>query len=184
MNRFRQACDKLAGNFRHRIRPIERLRNFLPSICTRCYPCLERILTIGNRPGFIRPIDIQPGRSSLRYAYPISPMGYPMVAAVKRIAPQTQCYQRRRPEKTLWYRTVQAHFETWLALATGPCDESPPVYIEQAFRRYLDCGILANGFARAHCDECGHDFLIAFSCKGRGVCPSCNTRRMARLPRI
>lgn len=102
-----------------------------------------------------------------------------MDAAVKRIAPQARCYQRRRSEKTLWYRTVQAHFETWLALSTGQFDESPPAYIEQAFRRYLDCGILANGFARAHCDECGHDFLIAFSCKGRGVCPSCNTRRMA-----
>jgi hypothetical protein len=35
----------------------------------------------------------------------------PMDAAVKRIAPQAQCYQRRRPEKTLWYRTVQTHFE-------------------------------------------------------------------------
>jgi hypothetical protein len=23
---------------------------------------------------------------------------------------------------------------------------------------------LAYGFARAYCDECGHDFLIAFSC--------------------
>jgi len=102
-----------------------------------------------------------------------------MDAAVKRIAPQTQCYQRRRPEKTLWYRTVQTHFETWLTLSTGQGDESPPAHVEQAFRRYLDCGILANGFARAHCDECGHDFLIAFSCKGRGVCPSCNTRRMA-----
>jgi hypothetical protein len=53
-------------------------------------------------------------------------------------------------------------FETWLALTDGPGDESIPAYIEQAFRRYLDCGILANGFARAHCDECGHDFLIAF----------------------
>ena len=26
---------------------------------------------------------------------------------------------------------------------------------------------------------CRHDFLIAYSCKCRGVCPSCNTRRMA-----
>lgn len=25
---------------------------------------------------------------------------------------------------------------------------------------------------------CGHDFLIAFSCKGRDICPSCATRRM------
>jgi len=40
------------------------------------------------------------------------------------------------------------------------------------------CGILAHGFARARCGECGHDYLIAYSCKGRGVCPSCTTRRM------
>lgn len=38
---------------------------------------------------------------------------------------------------------------------------------------------LDNGFSRALCDECGHDFLIAFSCRGRGVCLSCNTRSMA-----
>ena len=101
-----------------------------------------------------------------------------MVAAAKRTAPSTQCYQRRRPEQTLWYRTVQSHFETWLELSTGEFNESPPAHVENAFRRYLECGILARGFARAHCDECGHDFLIAFSCKGRGVCPSCNTRRM------
>jgi hypothetical protein len=50
-----------------------------------------------------------------------------------------------------------------------------PAYVEREFRRYLECGILAHGFARA---RCGHDFLIAFSCKGRGVCPACNARRM------
>ncbi len=54
----------------------------------------------------------------------------------------------------------------------------PPAYVERTFRRYLECGILAHGFARAYCDECQHDFLIAYSCKGRGVCPSCDTRRM------
>jgi hypothetical protein len=101
-----------------------------------------------------------------------------MDAAVKRATPSTRCYQRRRPEKTLWYSTVQAHFETWLELSTGQGDTSPPAHVKQAFRRYLECGILAHGFARAYCDECKHEFLIAFSCKGRGVCPSCNTRRM------
>ena len=30
----------------------------------------------------------------------------------------------------------------------------------------------------ARCDDCGQDYFVAFSCKGRGVCPSCNTRRM------
>jgi Putative transposase/Transposase zinc-binding domain len=101
-----------------------------------------------------------------------------MSAAVKPAPSGTRCYQRRRPEHTLWYRTVQTPFETWLALAAGDGDTAPPAYIEQAFRRYLECGILAHGFARAFCDACGHDFLIGFSCKGRGVCPSCNTRRM------
>lgn len=46
------------------------------------------------------------------------------------------------------------------------------------FRCHLKCSILAHGFARARWDDCGHDFLVAYSCKGRNVCPSCNTRRM------
>jgi hypothetical protein len=55
---------------------------------------------------------------------------------------------------------------------------SVPEYVEREFRRYLECGNLAHGFARARCGQCGHDLLIAFSCGGRGVCPSCNSRRM------
>lgn len=104
-------------------------------------------------------------------------------------------YRRRRPERTLLYRLVQAHLATWLAL----CDEEGcgvRTLTEREFRRYLDCGILAHGFARARCADCGHDFIVAYSCtprvfpaghKGRGVCPSCptgisfghTTRRMA-----
>ena len=60
-----------------------------------------------------------------------------------------QRYQRRRPEKTLWYRIVQTNLETWLELATGECGEARPAHVEQTFRRYLECGILAHGFARA-----------------------------------
>ncbi|WP_422565920.1 transposase zinc-binding domain-containing protein [Ideonella sp.] len=30
------------------------------------------------------------------------------------------------------------------------------------------------------CGECGHDKLLAFSCKRRGVCPSCGARRMSQ----
>ena len=33
-------------------------------------------------------------------------------------------------------------------------------------------------FTRACCGDCGHNYFVAFSCKGRGVCPSYNTRRM------
>ncbi len=51
----------------------------------------------------------------------------------------------------------------------------------QPFDR-LTTGIFAHGFARARCDDCGHNYLVAFSCKGRGVCPACNTRHMAEAP--
>ncbi len=97
----------------------------------------------------------------------------------------TKAYNPRHPERTLLYKTVSEHFETWLELASaGQFDgqgdhHTPAPYVEKAFRKYLECGIFAHGFARVRCDDCGDDFLVAFSCKGRAICPSCNTRRMA-----
>ena len=79
---------------------------------------------------------------------------------------------------TLLYRVAQDRLATWLALHDDGCGGHAPVLTEREFRRYLECGILAHGFARARCADCGHDFIIAYSCKGRGVCPSCTTRRM------
>jgi Putative transposase/Transposase zinc-binding domain len=89
-------------------------------------------------------------------------------------------YRPRRPSQSVLDRCVQAHFETWLAQRRDGHDDdgSVPEYIEREFRRSLECGVLAHGFARARCGDCGDDFLIAFSCKRRGVCPSCNARRM------
>ncbi len=55
-----------------------------------------------------------------------------------------------------------------------------PGYVEEELRGYLECGILCCGFARALCTGCGQAFVVAFSCKGRGVCPSCNGRHMAQ----
>ena len=57
-----------------------------------------------------------------------------MAAAAPCAAARPQRYQRRRPEQTLWYRTVQAHLATWLELSSGPAGESPPAYVERTFR--------------------------------------------------
>ena len=54
-----------------------------------------------------------------------------------------------------------------------------PRFVERELRAFLRCGILAHGFVRVHCDGCGLDRVVAFSCKGRGFCPSCGGRRMA-----
>jgi hypothetical protein len=106
-----------------------------------------------------------------------------MTVVQQAVANGSTVYRRRRPEGTLLYRTVQTHFATWLALARdGQGDpDAVPGYVERKFRRYLECGILAHGFARARCGACGHDLPVAFSCKERGVCPSCNVRCMVEI---
>ena len=47
--------------------------------------------------------------------------------------------------------------------------------------RYLDCGIFERGFARIRCPACAAEHLLAFSCKGRGLCPSCGAKRAAEF---
>ena len=37
------------------------------------------------------------------------------------------------------------------------------------------------GAAKMRCAECGHEMFVAFSCKGRGICPSCQARRMSEV---
>lgn len=44
---------------------------------------------------------------------------------------------------------------------------------------YLGCGIFERGFARIRCPDCAARHLLAYSCKGRGLWPSCGARRAA-----
>ena len=77
------------------------------------------------------------------------------------------------------HETVRAHWKTLLAEVAQRTDGgSLPGFVIGEFERYLTCGILANGFARVRCGECREEMLVAFSCRGRGFCPSCTTRRM------
>ncbi len=71
-------------------------------------------------------------------------------------------YKRREPEKTLLYRVVQEHLNTFLE-HLAEAGEGLPGYVESALEAYLDCGILQNGFARVRCGDCGHNRLVAFS---------------------
>jgi hypothetical protein len=85
-------------------------------------------------------------------------------------------YERHRPEETVLYGVVQSELESFLARVR---DRPLPRFVVREFRGFLECGILAHGFLRVHCDACGRDRIVAFSCKGRGFCPSCLGRRMA-----
>ncbi|MBI5526615.1 MAG: transposase zinc-binding domain-containing protein [Deltaproteobacteria bacterium] len=94
-------------------------------------------------------------------------------------APVPCSYRRHEPEKTALYAAVAGHLETFLDAARQQSSSGAgcPRFIEREFRRYLGCGILANGFARLRCPDCGFERLVAFSCKGR-ICPSRWARRM------
>ena len=95
--------------------------------------------------------------------------------------PLPRGYQPRRPQATAFYRVIAEHLETMLQDAR---DRSAhgfglPRHVEDGFRRLLDCGIVERGFARVVCRSCQYEILVPFSCKVRGLCPSCEGRRMA-----
>jgi hypothetical protein len=89
-------------------------------------------------------------------------------------------YERHRPEQTTLYRLVQEHAASFIAHTEAGTGSELPQFIKDEFDAFLECGILAHGFLRLRCDECGHDKLLAFSCERRGFCPSCGARRMSQ----
>ncbi|MCH2107968.1 MAG: transposase [Polyangiaceae bacterium] len=90
-----------------------------------------------------------------------------------------QKYRQHHPEETPLFALVKKHWPNFAANADTFYRGGLPVYVRDEFRAYERCGIHAYGFARARCQSCGHTMLVAFSCKKRGICPSCNARRMA-----
>lgn len=86
-------------------------------------------------------------------------------------------YRPRNPEDNPLYGVVSEHLETFLARQRER-DRPVPYFVERELRSFLECGVLANGFLRVHCDSCGKDRVVPFSCNGRSVCSSCSGRRM------
>ena len=67
-------------------------------------------------------------------------------------------YRRREPEKSLLYETVRGDLKTFLAEIEHDGSGSPRFVVAE-FERYLRCGILANGYARVRCVDCGDELL-------------------------
>jgi hypothetical protein len=87
-------------------------------------------------------------------------------------------YERHRPEQTLLYQIVEAHYPA-LIDQLGLQGKYLPDHVRREFDDYLKCGRLEHGFLRVRCDKCHFERLVPFSCKKRGFCPSCGARRMA-----
>jgi len=80
----------------------------------------------------------------------------------------THLYRPRNPKQTPYYRCVEDHLEI---LEQVYEDRFERIYgffrphVKQIMERYLDCGNLLNGFARIKCEDCGHEYLLAFVLK-------------------
>ena len=88
-------------------------------------------------------------------------------------------YERRPPEETVLYQLVQEHVETFFAQVEAETGAGLPDFVKAKLEAFLECGILTHGFLRVRCDACHHEKRVAFSCKRRGICPACGSRRIA-----
>jgi ribosomal protein S27AE len=70
-------------------------------------------------------------------------------------------YERHRPEQSTLYRLVQQHAASFIAHTEASTGGELPRFFKEEFDAFLACGILAHGFLRLRCGECGHDKLPA-----------------------
>jgi len=95
-----------------------------------------------------------------------------------------QHYKRRSPEKSSLYRLVYNEHER---LEQSWEERFQPEYgvlrdeVKQTLEEYLNCGLVCHGAARLLCDTCKYSTLLSFSCKKRGVCPSCGAKRAVKF---
>jgi len=82
-------------------------------------------------------------------------------------------YRPRNPRASPLWQCAQRH-----AKELREAGRFQRVVEERAIERFIECGDPHHGFARIYCDACGHDYLLAFSCKTRYFCPSCHQKRV------
>jgi hypothetical protein len=91
---------------------------------------------------------------------------------------KTLHYKARNPKKTDLHKIIRENYlETFFEKEN--LGANLPFHLKREFDKYLTCGVMAYGFARFHCNHCQKDKLVAYSCKGRTICPSCTGRRMS-----
>jgi ribosomal protein S27E len=89
-------------------------------------------------------------------------------------------YRQRHPERTVFYRVLFHYFDEFVAEYENRFEREYGYFrsvIQEVVEKYLDCGNPKSGFARIRCPDCGTERLLSFSCKVRGFCPSCHSKR-------
>jgi len=89
-------------------------------------------------------------------------------------------YRPRQPHQTPFYQLVQRFYPEFEAAYEDRYQNRYGYWrsaIGAAVAKFLDCGDLRQGVARVRCSQCRYEFFVAFSCRGRSLCPSCHQKR-------
>jgi hypothetical protein len=100
--------------------------------------------------------------------------------AAECVAEATSQYRPRHPERTALYQLFETHFDSYVRsyeerfeAHCGPLRQ----VVVRSVEEFLACGRLQGGFARIRCPKCHEEHLLAFSCRTRNFCPSCQAKR-------
>ena len=95
-----------------------------------------------------------------------------------------QVYKRRYPKSTSLWQLLDRHFIEFLECYDEQFQSRYGFYrpvVSHVVQKYLECGDLHHGFARVQCPDCQHEYLLAFSCRGRWFCPSCHNKKVVQF---
>jgi Putative transposase/Transposase zinc-binding domain len=129
---------------------------------------------------FCRRSEIPPSRKRRRttwHSQPCSP--------TERPRPRTgKFYRPRDHAASPFFKIVRDHFDEFERVYPERYQDRygfwRPV-IRSSIDKFLKCGDLKEGFARVRCPDCKEEFFVAFSCRQRSCCPSCDQKRSLLL---
>ena len=107
-------------------------------------------------------------------------------SALGAVAEISRVYRPRRPRESPLFEILSDHYASFVAdyperyaKTWGPFRR----VVDRTVRSFLRCGLPEHGFARVRCPGCRAEYLLAFSCKTRGICTSCAAKRTAAWAR-
>ena len=77
----------------------------------------------------------------------------------------------RNPPESLFYQSVRRYGIDLDVVGLVHRPIEAPV-----LERFPDRGDIHKGFARVYCDQCGHDYVLAYCGKAGYFCPSCQRK--------
>ena len=89
-------------------------------------------------------------------------------------------YRPRHPERSAFYQLFETHFDSYVHAYEERFEpQSGPLrpVVVRSVEEFLSCGRLEGGFARIRCTKCRKEHLLAFSCRTRNFCSSCQAKR-------